>query len=213
MCRSVPFVGCQSAFFRLQNAAEASRLRLEQRLQAAGLRPSVDPSLNVLRHAATRKSSVKPVILSQFQAASRETVPGVGGHSRGSSEMSPQRRERPTVNSPSISAILELQPPCSGQEAVIRRSTKNGAKEPSGRIPHRRNSIFWRNLSGGSGADCSVGEKAAEVKTCSICLDEVEVLQPMTLLPCGHAFHHACVGSWLAAGKLTCPNCRFSFSQ
>ena len=211
-CGSV--IECQSAFSCMQNAAEASRIRLEQRLQAAGLRPSVDPSPSLPWHsAAPRHSSVKPVMLGQHQAPFRETVATVGGYGRGLSARSPRRRDRPTANLPSSSATAEMQQPCSAQEAALRRSTKKGAKESSERIPHQLSSLFWKAPSGDPRADCSAREKAAEVKTCSICLDEVEVLQPMTLLPCGHAFHHACVGSWLAAGKLTCPNCRFSFSQ
>lgn len=50
--------------------------------------------------------------------------------------------------------------------------------------------------------------------TCSICLDDIEMLQPETQadvksLACGHKFHKECIDRWLA-GHTTCPVCRQS---
>lgn len=48
--------------------------------------------------------------------------------------------------------------------------------------------------------------------TCSICLDDIKMLQPVTqsnvkTLECGHQFHEGCINTWLA-GHTTCPVCR-----
>jgi len=39
---------------------------------------------------------------------------------------------------------------------------------------------------------------------CAICLSEVEVGEVVAQLPCGHCFHEACIGNWLATGGI-CP--------
>ncbi|KAL6911872.1 hypothetical protein ACP4OV_000677 [Aristida adscensionis] len=50
------------------------------------------------------------------------------------------------------------------------------------------------------------GEAAAD--ECAICLAEFEDGQAMRVLPqCGHAFHAACVDTWLRAHS-SCPSCR-----
>ncbi|CAN6239573.1 unnamed protein product [Urochloa humidicola] len=50
------------------------------------------------------------------------------------------------------------------------------------------------------------GSKAAD--ECAICLAEFEDGQAMRVLPqCGHAFHAACVDTWLR-GHSSCPSCR-----
>lgn len=41
--------------------------------------------------------------------------------------------------------------------------------------------------------------------TCAICLDTVDSAHR---LECGHAFHAACLISWLRQGNLSCPCCR-----
>jgi len=51
----------------------------------------------------------------------------------------------------------------------------------------------------------AAGEGADE---CAICLAEFEDGQAMRVLPqCGHAFHAACVDTWLR-GHSSCPSCR-----
>jgi E3 ubiquitin-protein ligase RNF115/126 len=42
---------------------------------------------------------------------------------------------------------------------------------------------------------------------CSICMDDVEVGAEVTVLPCDHWFHHACIKHWLTTHD-TCPHCR-----
>ncbi|TKW40951.1 hypothetical protein SEVIR_1G281000v4 [Setaria viridis] len=55
------------------------------------------------------------------------------------------------------------------------------------------------------GSKAAAGEGADE---CAICLAEFEDGQAMRVLPqCGHAFHAACVDTWLR-GHSSCPSCR-----
>lgn len=42
---------------------------------------------------------------------------------------------------------------------------------------------------------------------CSICMDEVNIGETVTELPCKHWFHHPCVSAWLIEHD-TCPHCR-----
>ncbi|KAL8975522.1 MAG: hypothetical protein Q9197_000260 [Variospora fuerteventurae] len=42
---------------------------------------------------------------------------------------------------------------------------------------------------------------------CSICMDNVELDDEVTVLPCQHWFHGDCVGAWLKEHD-TCPHCR-----
>ncbi|CAI6334120.1 unnamed protein product [Periconia digitata] len=42
---------------------------------------------------------------------------------------------------------------------------------------------------------------------CSICMDEVNIGEEVTELPCKHWFHHHCVAAWLSEHN-TCPHCR-----
>lgn len=47
---------------------------------------------------------------------------------------------------------------------------------------------------------------------CSICMDEVNIGEKVTELPCRHWFHHQCVAAWLAEHD-TCPHCRKGISK
>lgn len=47
---------------------------------------------------------------------------------------------------------------------------------------------------------------------CSICMDEVNLGEQVTQLPCKHWFHHACVSAWLQEHD-TCPHCRKGISS
>ncbi|KAJ9608616.1 hypothetical protein H2200_006387 [Cladophialophora chaetospira] len=47
---------------------------------------------------------------------------------------------------------------------------------------------------------------------CSICMDNVELGQEVTVLPCDHWFHGDCVTSWLKEHD-TCPHCRNPISD
>lgn len=42
---------------------------------------------------------------------------------------------------------------------------------------------------------------------CSICMDEVNIGEEVTELPCKHWFHHLCISAWLIEHD-TCPHCR-----
>ena len=46
---------------------------------------------------------------------------------------------------------------------------------------------------------------------CSVCMDNVEVGEEVTMLPCKHWFHGDCVGAWLKEHD-TCPHCRQSIT-
>lgn len=47
---------------------------------------------------------------------------------------------------------------------------------------------------------------------CSICMDEVNIGEEVTVLPCKHWFHHQCVSAWLSEHD-TCPHCRKGISK
>lgn len=42
---------------------------------------------------------------------------------------------------------------------------------------------------------------------CSVCMDNVDIGDEVTILPCSHWFHGDCVGAWLKEHD-TCPHCR-----
>lgn len=44
--------------------------------------------------------------------------------------------------------------------------------------------------------------------SCSICLEDFETAAPALIMPCGHAFHEACLKEWLRRSH-SCPLCRF----
>lgn len=54
-----------------------------------------------------------------------------------------------------------------------------------------------------SGKDLGENGKA----DCSICMDEVNLGDTVTVLPCSHWFHFDCIRAWLAEHD-TCPHCR-----
>jgi hypothetical protein len=45
---------------------------------------------------------------------------------------------------------------------------------------------------------------------CCICL-ETDIIQPWSMLPCGHKFHGSCVSTWLQTHQ-TCPVCRLDIT-
>lgn len=53
---------------------------------------------------------------------------------------------------------------------------------------------------------------AEHTAECSICMDEVNLGEEVTVLPCKHWFHHACVSAWLQEHD-TCPHCRKGISS
>ena len=53
----------------------------------------------------------------------------------------------------------------------------------------------------------SCGSSPIELKTCSICLEEITPLRQFTLPQCKHQFHRNCIADWNKRSK-ECPNCR-----
>lgn len=53
----------------------------------------------------------------------------------------------------------------------------------------------------------SCGTSPIELKTCSICLEEIGALHQFTLPQCKHQFHRKCIADWNIRSK-ECPNCR-----
>ena len=52
-----------------------------------------------------------------------------------------------------------------------------------------------------------VKNEAGLGEECPICLEELNSSPLLALLPCGHPFHHSCLGEWLLRNP-TCPMCR-----
>jgi hypothetical protein len=47
---------------------------------------------------------------------------------------------------------------------------------------------------------CGTGEE-----TCSICIEELLVGEPVRRLHCGHVYHRHCIDKWLSESSVTCP--------
>ncbi|KAG6505884.1 hypothetical protein ZIOFF_031194 [Zingiber officinale] len=45
--------------------------------------------------------------------------------------------------------------------------------------------------------------------SCAICIDDFEATSLLSVTPCGHSFHSACLDEWLVRSN-SCPLCRFS---
>ncbi|KAG6502495.1 RING finger protein 44-like [Zingiber officinale] len=45
--------------------------------------------------------------------------------------------------------------------------------------------------------------------SCAICIDDFEATSVLSVMPCGHSFHSACLDEWLVRSN-ACPLCRFS---
>ncbi|CAH9100735.1 unnamed protein product [Cuscuta europaea] len=50
--------------------------------------------------------------------------------------------------------------------------------------------------------------KSTEKGECAICLEDMEVNEMVTRMPCDHKFHGDCIVQWLGKGHV-CPLCRF----
>ena len=48
---------------------------------------------------------------------------------------------------------------------------------------------------------------------CAVCLEEFKAGELIQPFPCKHEFHASCINSWLHAGNITCPVCRFSLKD
>lgn len=56
-----------------------------------------------------------------------------------------------------------------------------------------------------------IQEASDEVKTCSICLEELQAGASVQRSPvCDHEFHEVCMRTWLDAKGRSCPMCRAS---
>ena len=47
-----------------------------------------------------------------------------------------------------------------------------------------------------------------ELRSCCVCLEDVQVGDPVRTLPCLHTFHAKCAEDWLQKKKV-CPLCQF----
>lgn len=46
--------------------------------------------------------------------------------------------------------------------------------------------------------------------SCAVCIESIELNSKVTVLPCGHHFHHECILPWLTERQATCPLCKYS---
>lgn len=51
-----------------------------------------------------------------------------------------------------------------------------------------------------------------EMPSCPVCSEELEELEPVRRMPCGHLYHGDCILPWLARAH-TCPACRFELKK
>lgn len=98
---------------------------------------------------------------------------------------------------------------CSRRWATASRSSQPGAKAANKGVKkevlRQLPTVTYVSDSSKAAADEEEGGGADE---CAICLAEFEEGQAMRVLPqCGHAFHAACVDTWLRAHS-SCPSCR-----
>jgi len=64
------------------------------------------------------------------------------------------------------------------------------------------------------GTDLALGEiRQGASHECAVCLDLMPVGAAVRILPCRHAFHHACIVGWFDQDKHTCPLCKFDLRQ
>ena len=63
--------------------------------------------------------------------------------------------------------------------------------------------------------DQNIIKDAKEGKTCSICLDNFNLDDKVSLTQCHHLFHFQCLSTWLHKNILNpkCPNCNYNFLQ
>ena len=60
---------------------------------------------------------------------------------------------------------------------------------------------------GAASAAGAAGAVAAAAASCSVCLEAYDDGAELRELPCGHAFHAACIAQWLEQSAI-CPVCR-----
>ncbi|CAL4995575.1 unnamed protein product [Urochloa decumbens] len=51
------------------------------------------------------------------------------------------------------------------------------------------------------------GDADAAAARCAICIEDFEIGDDQTVMPCSHRFHEGCIAKWLARSRL-CPCCR-----
>ncbi|CAN6325818.1 unnamed protein product [Urochloa humidicola] len=51
------------------------------------------------------------------------------------------------------------------------------------------------------------GDDGDAAARCAICIEDFEVGDELTVMPCAHGFHEGCIAKWLARRRL-CPCCR-----
>lgn len=55
-------------------------------------------------------------------------------------------------------------------------------------------------------------EKDEDGKSCTICLEEFEPREEVTVTPCNHMFHEDCITPWVKSNG-QCPVCRYEFCK
>lgn len=91
------------------------------------------------------------------------------------------------------------------QEALDRVISQLMEQNASGNAPGPASADAIANL---SKRKITVEDFGTDGKAeCSICMDEVDIGEEVTVLPCTHWFHGNCVSMWLGEHD-TCPHCR-----
>ncbi|GAB7348954.1 hypothetical protein MBLNU459_g7944t1 [Dothideomycetes sp. NU459] len=91
------------------------------------------------------------------------------------------------------------------QEALDRIITQLMEQNQAGNAPGPATADAIASLPQKSISESDLGENGKA--DCSICMDEVQLGDKVTLLPCSHWFHGDCIKAWLGEHD-TCPHCR-----
>jgi hypothetical protein len=75
------------------------------------------------------------------------------------------------------------------------------------RLAKRRYDGVHGSSGDGSSAGSTGGDAAAV--GCAICIEDFEIGDDMSIMPCSHGFHEGCIAKWLARSRL-CPCCRYA---
>jgi hypothetical protein len=98
--------------------------------------------------------------------------------------------------------------------AAMERIMEAAFWEPSSSLMNRRSSVApqYRRQQRVASAEESEADDGDDAAICAICMSGLDVggrLQVAELCNCSHAFHAACIQSWIAGGEAgTCPLCR-----
>ncbi|EMC96423.1 hypothetical protein BAUCODRAFT_474318 [Baudoinia panamericana UAMH 10762] len=91
------------------------------------------------------------------------------------------------------------------QEALDRIVTQLMEQHQSGNAPGPASEAAIKSLPKRDIVEKDLGESGKA--ECTICMDEVNIGETVTVLPCSHWFHGDCIKAWLSEHD-TCPHCR-----